>query len=140
MKTDSTEIEFKTIMDMSFKFGDWVNTLSNFFFVLNIAVIGWLLSSKKEWSCRQIATISLGYVICAGYINYSLARTFHLLELALGELKEAMKQGRGPMFHTSALRDTLQHYELRSKRIICGYLLAEVAVLMIIILINQLRA
>ena len=95
--------EIKDILNVVFKLADWVNTFWGAYAALNIALVGWLMSSKKPWHWKQKLLVTGGYIVIMVFNFYAQYRTNRLLGAALDELKAAVEASSH--FRTEALRE-----------------------------------
>lgn len=122
--------ELKNLMDVVLKLGDWVNTLTNFSIIMNLAVIGWLFSSKDPWPLAQRLVVAGGYTVFATYNLFSQHRTHSLLQITLNELKEAVAQNKDTeyKFYTDEFAAMLQrNRQFNLPLIIIGHIVIDIA-------------
>ncbi len=52
-----------SLLTIAFKFGDWLNILLQFWIVINVAIIGWLLTTKPSLTDGQKLIVTIIYLL-----------------------------------------------------------------------------
>jgi hypothetical protein len=126
------------LFNLAFKIGDWLNTLWNFYFVIVIGVVGWVITKTPSWSGWQ--KIAFCCVLALALIaNLVLIfKNFDLLKLITADIEAEFKAGS--FFKTEALDKYFQEISGRVRRVglllIC-HLIVDVFVIYLVCSLTQ---
>jgi hypothetical protein len=133
--------ELKNLVDLVLKLGDWVNTITNFQILMNLAVLGWLFSSNEPWPIYQRIVIAIGFAVFALYNIASQHENHNRLQVALSELKAAVDYSqitddpaKRAVLHTDAFKKMLREDRVFNTWLITiGYILWDSLVVLLIL-------
>ncbi len=92
----------KDYFDLYFAFEGNVEYQWNIYFILVVACIGWLLSLKQHPSRNLKVLATVGFLVIAGFIIFTLLRNYAFLAAVQMEMKALVNT---PSFSTEHLRE-----------------------------------
>lgn len=109
--------EIKNMLDVIFKLGDYVNTYWTFYAVLNIAVVGWVISSPMEWNWEKKLFMTVGYGLIVSVNFFGQYRATRLIRIGIDELK-AMITATGDAIRTEELKNEVMKFRYVDRTLI----------------------
>jgi hypothetical protein len=79
-----------SLLTIAFKFGDWLNILLQFWIVINVAIIGWLLTTKPLLSNGQKLIVTVVYLLIMLTNLVWILHIFGWLKKILSEINAAI--------------------------------------------------
>lgn len=81
------------LFNLAFKVGDWLNSLWNFYFIIVIAVVGWILTKTPTWGYLQKGIFCSVFELAA-VVNWILIFTnFRFFKLLLAGVEGEFNAG-----------------------------------------------
>ena len=99
-------MEFQEALDLVFKLGGEIDFLWNSYIVVNVVIIGWLLSIKERANLKRKTIATIVYLIFISINLRALINTYAFLDVATEELKSI---AHTMTFSTDAFREIIQH-------------------------------
>jgi len=62
-KTPLADPDLPSLLTIAFKFGDWLNTLLQFWIIINSAIVGWVLTTKPFWDATPKIIVTVLYLL-----------------------------------------------------------------------------
>lgn len=90
-KVSFTASDIPQLWVVASKLGDWLHTLLQLYFVINIAVIGWILTTRPYLDTPQKVTLAAIYVLIISVNLWWMLYLFSWLKKITGEM-EAVAQ------------------------------------------------
>ncbi len=79
-----------SLLTIAFKFGDWLNILLQFWIVINVAIIGWLLTTKPSLTDGQKLIVTIIYLLIMLTNLVWILHIFGWLKKILSEINTAI--------------------------------------------------
>ena len=124
------------LLNLAFKLGDWLHTLWNYYFVIVIAIVGWILTKAPVWNPWQKGVFCAVFALASAVNWILIGYNFRLLKKVLRAAEKEFEAG--PFFETAELNDHLGSFSTRVRWIPFLYFFHAALDLFVLILILDL--
>jgi hypothetical protein len=124
------------LFTLAFKIGDWLHTLWNYYFVIVIAIVGWILAKAPAWSQGQKNVFCVVFALASAVNWILIVYNFGFLRKVLRAAEKEFEVG--DFFRTVELENYLRSISTRVGWIPFLYFFHAALDLFVIILIQGL--